>query len=507
MQMAIVALAGLATMFIGWLLMFILPGIRTVALIILAFGVALIAVSFVVDFKRVRSALAGRRGRLGISTTVMISLFAGILLFANAISVGNHHRFDLTGLAQFTLTTQTKDMLAEMDDPVEVVSFFSPNIPIVVKSYAESLLAEYQNYTDQLTVRDIDPDLQPDQARQYGIDQFGASYGAVVFRSEEGQRQVDGPQIAAEAEHSFTSALLEVTGTKQKKVYFLTGHGESSIYQDYGSARDGLRDNLFYVDELDLISTPAIPDDTAVLVVAGPRRSLLGNELDILKEYLRNNGRILILLNPSPPPEFRQLLAEWWLDIEGGTLIDPTSYVTPNKDNPLVPRARNSFQLPEIYFTGATAVLPMDEKPEEITLSALAWTSRDAWLERDFVSGEEPAFDTQMDKKGPLAIGAFVSTMLDDGTEIPLGTRLVVIGDSDFASNRNFQNGNNSDLFLTVVNWLAAGEEIISIDRKVLVTRRLLLNPEQARFLQISSIGLLPLLLLVAGGYVWWRRR
>ena len=252
---------------------------------------------------------------------------------------------------------------------------------------------------------------------------------------------------------------------------------------------------------------PSAPDDTAVLVVAGPRRSLLSNELDILKEYLRNNGRILILLNPDPPAELRQLLAEWWLDIEGGTLIDPTSYVAPNKDNPLVPRARNSFQLPEIYFTGATAVLPMDEKPEEIALSALAWTSQEAWLERDFVSGEEPAFDTQIDRKGPLAIGAFVSTMLDDGTEIPLGTRLVVIGDSDFASNRNFQNGNNSDLFLTVVNWLAAGEEIISIDRKVLVTRRLLLNPEQARFLQISSIGLLPLLLLVAGGYVWWRRR
>ena len=356
-------------------------------------------------------------------------------------------------------------------------------------------------------MRDIDPDLQPDQARQYGIDQFGAAYGAVVFRSKEGQRQVYGPQIAAEAEHSFTSALLEVTGIKQKKVYFLSGHGESSIYRDYGKARDGLKDNLFYVGELDLITTPAIPDDTAVLVVAGPRKAMLSHELDIIKEYLRNNGRILILLNPNPPPGLRQLLGEWWLDIEGGTIIDPTSYVTPNKDNPLVPRARNSFQLPEIYFSGATAVLPMDEKPQDITLSALVWTSRDAWLETDFVSGEEPAFDAQRDRKGPLAIGALVSTILDDETEMPFGTRLVVIGDSDFASNANFQNGNNSDLFLTAVNWLAAGEEIISIDRKVLVTRRLLLNPEQARFLQISSIGLLPLLLLVSGGYVWWRKR
>jgi ABC-type uncharacterized transport system involved in gliding motility auxiliary subunit len=87
------------------------------------------------------------------------------------------------------------------------------------------------------------------------------------------------------------------------------------------------------------------------------------------------------------------------------------------------------------------------------------------------------------------------------------GTRLAVIGDSDFATNRNFRNGGNSQLFLTVVNWLVAGEEIISVDRKVLVTRRLLLNPEQARFLNVSSIGLLPLLFLLGGVYAWWRRR
>jgi len=84
---------------------------------------------------------------------------------------------------------------------------------------------------------------------------------------------------------------------------------------------------------------------------------------------------------------------------------------------------------------------------------------------------------------------------------------MVLIGDSDFATNPHFRNGNNSDLFLTAVNWLTAGEEIISVDRKALVSRRLLLNPDQARFLHISSIGLLPLFLLIVGVYVWWRRR
>ena len=51
------------------------------------------------------------------------------------------------------------------------------------------------------------------------------------------------------------------------------------------------------------------------------------------------------------------------------------------------------------------------------------------------------------------------------------------------------------------------GKEIVAVDRKVIPVRRLILSPEQARFLHISSIGLLPLLLLVVGGFLWWRRR
>jgi ABC-type uncharacterized transport system involved in gliding motility auxiliary subunit len=507
MQTAIIALLGLATLLIGWILMFILPGVSTFAWSILALGVALIAIAFVIDFRRVRGALISRRGKFGVSTTVTVSLFIGIVLFANAISVGNYYRFDFTGLAQFTLTSQTKDVLGKLDKPVEIVSFFTPDMPFTVSSYAKNLLAEYQNYTDLLTVSEIDPDLRPDQARQYGLDRFAALYGAVVFRSEEGQRQVFGPQIAAEAEHAFTSAILEVTGTRQKKVYFLTGHGEGGIHQDYESARSGLRDNLFQVGELDLVTTPGMPEDAAVLVIAGPQQPLLSSEFEIIKTYLKNNGRVLILLNPNPPQVLRQLLSEWWIDIEDGILIDPTSYVDPNKDNPLVPRTRNSFRLAETYFPGATAVIPKEEKPDDVELAALVWTSQEAWLEKDSVSGEEPVFNEQVDRKGPLAIGALVSTASAEASEEVKGTRLIVIGDSDFASNRHFQNGNNSDLFLTAVNWLAVGEEIISVDRKVLVTRRLLLSPEKARFLHISSIGLFPLLLLAAGGFVWWRRR
>ena len=187
-------------------------------------------------------------------------------------------------------------------------------------------------------------------------------------------------------------------------------------------------------------------------------------------------------------------------------MIDPSSHVAPDPDTPLIPRTRNAFGLAEVYLPGAAAVIPQEEIPAGLTVAPLAWSSPESWLEGEFRSGEKSQFDEQTDRKGPLAVGALVSAPSAAGSQ-EIGTRLVVIGDSDFAANRHFRNGNNADLFLSSINWLAEGEEIIAVDRKVLPIRRLILGPEQARFLHISSIGLLPLLLLVFGGYLWLRRR
>jgi ABC-type uncharacterized transport system involved in gliding motility auxiliary subunit len=507
MRTAILALSGFAALLVGFIFRLIMPGLRYYAWGILALGVAILAVAVILDFRIVRGALVSRRGRFGVGAIVKLSLFSGIILLVNAISVGTYHRFDFTGLAQFTLTSQTKTVLEELDKPVEVVNFYSPLVPVAVPDYARNLLAEYQNYSDLLTVRDIDPDLNPDQARQYEVGQLGATYGVTVFRSEGGQRRVYGPQISVEAEHAFTSAILEVTGARQKKVYFLMGHGEGDIAAEYNSARSGLRDNLFKVDTLDLLRTPRVPNDAAVIIIAGPRKPLGDAELAILDAYLVEGGRMFVLLNPNPMEGIKQFLYDRWMTFEAGTVVDDSSHVSPSKDTPLVPRTRSQFGLTDTYFPGVTAVFAQENIPDNVELLPLVWTSPESWLETEFVSGEEPGFDGEADRKGSFAIGVTVSINGGDRADGSKETRLVVMGDSDFASNRHFRNGGNSGLFLTSVNWLAAGEDIISVDRKVLPLRQLILDPEEARFLHLSSIGLLPLLLLLAGGYMWWRRR
>ncbi len=535
----LIAVLGLLALLIGLIVMIVLPSIRYAAWLILLLGILLLATAFIIDYRRVGRALIGRRGRFGTGATVMVSIFIGITLLVNAISIGNYHRFDFTGVAQFTLTSQTKEFLSELETPVQVLCFFTPVDPYGgLNSYVTSLLTEYQNYTNQLSVEIIDPDEHPDQARQYGIQM----YSTVVFESG-AQRRLVSPQetlqvgtdqqgnpqiIGVEAEHAFTSAILEVTGIVQKKVYFLTGHGENSINADYSYAEEGLLDNLYKVATLNLLVMPSIPEDCAALIIAGPQNSLTSGEVQILESYLENDGRALILVNPNPPQEIKQLLSSWGIEVGDGIVIDLSSYVAPSIDSPMVPRTRNFFDLPETYFPGATAIIPHPEYVPTLTLTGegemlgqMVWksedsniqmyrlirTSQDSWVEMNFNPLEEPEFDEGIDRKGTLALGFLIFTSPSGEAEEEQGTALIVIGDSDFASNQHFYNGNNSDLFLNAVNLLTAGKELISIERKVLPFRRLVVDQEAANFINISSIALLPLLVLLIGGVIWWRRR
>ena len=533
-----VAVLGLLTLLIGFVVMLLLPTIRYTAWGILALGILLLVAAFIIDYRQVGRALTGRRGRFGLSATVMTSIFIGIILFINAISIGNYQRFDVTGLAQFTLAPQTKEALSKLETPVQVMAFYIPGE--LTGEYSVNLLEEYQNYTDQLSIESIDPAEYPDTAREYGTTLLPVEYRypTIVFEGESGRRMVFWPEFATvveeqiipvEAEHAFTSAILQVTGIVQRKVYFLTGHGESDIYSDYSYVREELLDNLFKVGTLNLLATPSIPEDTAVLVIAAPQQSLTSSEVDIIQGYLEGGGRALILINPNPPLEIKQLLSFWGITIEDGIVIDSSSYVSPNTNTPLVTGERNYFGFEKIYFPGAAAIIPNPEYTPQLIQSEdgevqIIWlsedsqaqmfmmlmTTEDSWLERDFDLLKEPEFDEEIDRKGPLILGFLISVpLIDEAGEIDeeQRTTLMVIGDSDFASDEHFYSGNNGDLFLNAINGLTAGTEIVSIEHKVLPFRTLIVDKEAERFINYSSIGLMPLLVLVIGAVIWWRRR
>jgi ABC-type uncharacterized transport system involved in gliding motility auxiliary subunit len=137
-----------------------------------------------------------------------------------------------------------------------------------------------------------------------------------------------------------------------------------------------------------------------------------------------------------------------------------------------------------------------------LTVTAFLSTSARSWGETELDS-TEVGFGEGEDTPGPVTIGvALERAAAEDGA-----ARLVVVGDSDFATNAFFGLQGNGDLFLNAVRWLAADEDFIAIRPKEPQDRPLTLTESQARTSFYVSMILFPLAILVAGVTVWVRRR
>jgi ABC-type uncharacterized transport system involved in gliding motility auxiliary subunit len=286
-----------------------------------------------------------------------------------------------------------------------------------------------------------------------------------------------------------------VTGAAQKKVYFVTGHNEADLAGKYSSVLRGLRDDLYLVDTINLIADPAVPADAAVLILAAPQTPLTSPETNAILDYIEKGGHAFILTDPNYPDGINEILAPWRIELGTGTVVDIASSVAPNNDTPLVPSAGNFFSQTQglpltCYFPSAVGILSLDDSTN---LVPLVHSSLGSWMQKDYDPTKEPVFNKDTDVPGPVNIGVIMD-------------RIIVIGDSDFASNEHFSQVNNGDLFLNSVNWLAQETELISIRRAAQPFRKLVVNEDQNNFITYSSLALPSVLVLLIGAIVWWYR-
>jgi ABC-type uncharacterized transport system involved in gliding motility auxiliary subunit len=528
---AVTGILGLISLLLAGIVRLILPELSESVTGLMLLGIFFLLFFLFGSRKALKLFLLSHRGKYSLNTTVMILVFISIMLLVNFAGVFQRIRLDTTATGEFTLSSQTKQVLEKIKTEIEVICFFPGSIHYASdRKQAKYLLEEYRYLNKQIRFKFVDPEIRPAIARQYRVRQNGT----VVFTDGE---QHKGVTIISEL--AFTNALLQVMGIGSKKIFFLVGHGERDVFGDddtgFSFVHAGLRRDLYEVKPLNLAQTGTVPDDCAALVIAGPSTSIPEGELKAIRRYLKQNGKLLLLVEPESADTVRGLLAEWGLGVSNGKVIDNASYVVPDRYIPAVfkgnyPPVVITGGLDTSYFPEAAAIMLTDElsrlvmagkssvktkmnwpmtaiEHKNLVILPVLLTSRDSRLET------KRKEKTESHVRGPMAMGAMViagGTLAGESSGKHRDeklTRMVVIGDSDFATNRHIQNGGNGDLLLNAVNWITEEEHLISIRPKQTSFPRLVLNKRASAFIRFASLGLLPVLLLLVGCIIWWKKR
>ena len=521
---------GIFAVILGGSINLAFDGLKDLSLWVLMGGAGLVFLSLVLSPRSVAIFLAGRKGRNGVNVAAMTLAFFIIVLVANFLMYQNPNRIDVTATRVFTLSEQTYrilDNLSENDHSVHAYAFFvsSPSSDNKRQS-AEDLLNEFDRRSDNFTFSFVDPELNRSEALKYKV----TTYPSIVFEADDGKFE----GVTVLTEQDFVTGILIATGTEQKVIYYLGGHGETSISRDpmtgaiglegLDLAIDGMQRDNYFVMSLNLKQFETVPEDAAVLIIPGPKnnKDLDDSEFEAISDYIQRGGRILMLLDPNPPVKFNSLAAEYGMAVSSELVVDAVSNVSGEYLTPMTQKANGQFttsntapgitiadDISVTLFPDAAAILtPAAEEfalREHITLTQLSMTTPASWLTKD---PEDIGYSSEK-QRGPFSIAAVVEatgkyTDLSSTHDL---AKIVLFSDSDFASNKYFASMDNADIFLNSVNWLADDFELISIRPKLLPYRELIVNSRERDFIKWSSWTLPPTFMLFMAFFVWWRRR
>jgi ABC-type uncharacterized transport system involved in gliding motility auxiliary subunit len=477
-------------------------------------GGLLIVLAMIASLSGYRDLWGRRATRYGLNSLVMIVLMLGVVVLVEAVSLRHNWRADLTENRRYSLAPQTIKLLKELKVPVKAALFFRSDQP---KRTAEELLRQYSARSEgKFTWEFIDLDRNPMAAVQYGVE----AYNTVILTATPPGGKPKQEKITSTEEEALTNALIRVTREGKRTIYFVKGHGEKELAGSEPGGLNQLKTEIeklnYETKELVLARESKLPADAAIVVVAGAQKDLLPTEVDALASYIGSAGKVLFMIDPIQAPGIGALLERYGLGLGNDMIMDVSPLSRLNNFGPAAPIVVEYPQHPITRGFRAITIFPesrtvttKEKAPEGATVQALARTSSQSWAERNLeaVRRGETKPDPE-DPVGPLTLAAVATVDARDVPDDRKGAkaRLVVIGDSDFVTNRWLNFEANRDFLLNILSWLAEEENLIAIRPKENRPSPIFLTDRQA--LAFNFIPpLIPLVMIGVGVASWWRRR
>jgi ABC-type uncharacterized transport system involved in gliding motility auxiliary subunit len=465
---------------------------------------------------------AGKYGSAAIASTGASLAIIGMLAF---LSTRYEKRFDWSEAGVHSLSPQSKEVLAQLEQDVEVVALYPP----LETPRVRELLDRYAYESERFRVLYADPNARPDLVERYGIESGKLADGLVRIAIGSESVEVDEP-----SEEKVTNALVKLTRRGEKKVYFSEGHGERILSGEgadeasgLSRAADALRNENYRVESLILAARGEVPADADVVVVAGATRPFLPEELSALERYVEGGGALLVLVDPRAGSNLAPQLDAWGVRLGDDVIVD---------------RVQGLFGRATTPFAGEYGQHPITDGLREITMFHVARsvkqregsrngfvelvrTGSESWGETDlevfFTQGRAELGPDDVRGPVPVAVAGSVRGRPKAEPEAPAAGeeaapaesdgheqgRLAVYGDSDFATNQLLDAYRNRDLFVNTVNWLLGDVEFITIRPQPSRASRLQLSTQQLSRIRYLSLFVLPEAIAIVGVFAWWSRR
>lgn len=448
-------------------------------------------------------ATRGLRVRLTVQSWLFLALFVALVTLLAFIAQDERREWDVTRSARNTLSQPTLDVLRQIDGPVTITAFAvaqdasGANVHKII----EERLRPYRRAKPDLALSIVDPREDPKRAEAAGI--RTPSEFVIEYR-----RRTEHLALGDFTEQSFANVLMRLMRGSASLVLWLEGHGERRLdgiaNHDLGEFGRQLQQKGIKLNSVNLALAQEVPANASLLVITAPQTDLQPSEVEKIQRYVQAGGNLLWLIDPEPLRGMQPIAEMLGLVLTPGTVVDFA--VRPRAGPPVFAVATSYGQHPITAAFRYNAMFPYARQIgisdiEEWRVSPLIEVAQRGWVEMGKLE-EKPAFDASRDLPGPVNIAAAFERAAGDKQQ-----RIVVVGNGAFLSNAYLGNAGNLQLGVATVNWLTAEDDMIAIDPRPAADSRIQIDQMTLYLIGFGFLLVLPLVFIVTGVVIWWRRR
>ena len=452
------------------------------------------------------------RFQLLVQNSFFVVLFLMLVVLLGYLAGQYHVAKDITQANRNILTQGSVNVLKQMKEPINITVFATKDDATGGDNFRKGMIdfiARYQREKKNVNLKFINPSIEPKLAQDAGVKEDGEVVVEFNKRSEH--------IIPPIAEQEMTNLLVRLSRTNQQAVMYLDGHGERNLLgvknHDIGEFGKQLEKKGFKFANPDLTVAQAVPSNGAMLVIASPQVKVSEVEAQKIKAYLERGGNLLWLVDDNNLRGLESVAEYLGMTVSPGIALDMASaqygadarvsFASLYGEHAIT----KNFML-RTLFPEAHQVTAIGNDENGWKVSNLVEVAPNGWLiTGKLVKDAKPEFNEKTDKRGPINIGVALERIYGKK-----GQRVVVMGNANFLSNTFITNGGNLDLGVNIVNWLAGDDQLITIQPMPLKDINVTIPDSDTGRLVAWMVFhgfqyFLPLAMMVAGFYFWWKRR